>query len=183
LPGLLVVADALEKQVAPIVTLRGIEATAPRVLAGMETAEALLYAGHAEYRSDRPLQSALLVAPTRTDPAGKIFTWAALALAHPPKVVLLVGCETARLWKGKASFSDDFIGLPRALLAAGARHVVGALWPVVDRDAEDFLRAVFAVDADVDPVRAVGQAQACLATGRCVSRGIASWASYVVDAR
>ena len=183
LPGLQMLGESLSTRVTPLVTLRGTEVTAARFLSSMQTVEALLYAGHAEYRSERPLQSALLVAPTRSDPAGKIFAWSALGIAHPPKVLLLVGCETARLWKGSASFSDDFIGLPRALLAAGARHVVGALWPVVDRDAEDFLRAVFAVEGALDPVRAVGSAQGCLATGHCVSRGIAAWASYVVDAR
>jgi CHAT domain-containing protein len=183
LPGLEMVGATLATKVSPSVVLRGPEVTAARFLSRVENAGALLYAGHAEYRAERPLQSALLVAPSTGDPEGKIYAWSALGIAHPPELVLLIGCESARLWKTNATFSDDFIGLPRAFLAAGARHVVGALWPVVDRDAEDFLRAVFAMDADVDPVRTVGQAQACLAAKRCFSRGIAAWASYVVDAR
>ncbi len=183
LPGLRALGTQLASVVAPRVILQGEEVTASRLLREAKSVDALLYAGHAEYRPERPLESALLVAKSASDREGKVFAWSALGMERPPKLVLLVGCETARLWKGTASFSDDFIGLPRAFLAAGARYVVGALWPVVDRDAEEFLRAVFAVTDDVDPIRAIGKAQACMASGTCVSRGIASWASYVVDAR
>jgi hypothetical protein len=97
--------------------------------------------------------------------------------------VILLGCETARMWKGKPSYGDEAIGLARAFLAGGARHVVGALWPVIDRDAEDFLSALLSQSPDLDVVRAVGATQACLATGRCKGRGIATWGSYLVDAR
>lgn len=183
LPGLVAVGDQLTPLVKPVATMKGPEVTTGRLLREASSVDALLYAGHAEYSPERPLESALLVTPSKSDPQGKVFAWSALGLPRPPRVVLLIGCETARLWKGAASFSDDFIGLPRAFLAAGARHVVGALWPVIDRDAEDFLRAVFAVTDDVDPVRAIGRAQACLATRKCASRGVAAWASYVVDSR
>jgi hypothetical protein len=71
-------------------------------------------------------------------------------------------------------------------LAGGARHVVGALWPVLDRDAEDFVHALLAVgakDPSLDVVSATNAAARCLASHECPTRGISAWASFVVDAR
>jgi hypothetical protein len=104
-----------------------------------------------------------------------------LRLERRLSLVMLFGCETARLWRGKSSYGDEAIGLARAFLVSGARRVVGALWPVLDRDVEDFLQAIVRVETSEDPVRHVRSAQLCLAERRCPGRGIAAWGSFVVD--
>ncbi|MFZ5892401.1 MAG: CHAT domain-containing protein [Myxococcota bacterium] len=188
LPGLEPVFD----QLAPRFTgaaLRAEQATAQRLLRDLQHSSALLFAGHANYDADEPLKSALFTASTRLEPRANLWpedrieARQLLGLARRPSLVLLLGCETARLWRGKSSYGDEAIGLARAFLIAGARRVVGALWPVVDRDAEDFLRALANIDSKQDPIRHVHAAQICLAEKRCPNRGISSWGSFLVDSR
>jgi len=176
LPGFEAIADELGARLRPAVDLRGTAVTPSRLLGALGKSDALFYAGHAQYVPESPLRSALLVA------SGEIRAADVLRLHASLEVVVLVGCETARLVKGRASYSDDAIGLPRAFLAAGARSVVGANGPVLDRDAEDFSRALLAVPI-VDLAERVAQAQRCLISGKCPSRGVATWASYLVDVR
>lgn len=54
------------------------------------------------------------------------------ALPGTAEMVVLSGCETAR---GSVHAGDEWIGLVRGFLEAGARTVVGALWEVHDRTA------------------------------------------------
>lgn len=161
-------------------TLSGLDATPRAVTRGLARADGLLFAAHASFDPVRPLDSALLLAGG--DDA-RLPAWALSRLPHVPAVALLLGCETARHWSGPSTFADAVIGLPRALLSGGAGHVVGSLWPVLDRDAEDFLRALTRASSGLDVVRAVAEAQRCVLDGRCAGRGAATWAAWVVDTR
>ncbi len=176
LPGFEAIADDLVARIHPAIDLRGTAITPRRALDALGKSDALFYAGHAEYVPGAPLQSALLVS------SGEIRAADVLRMRTPLEAVILVGCETARLVKGRASFSDDAMGLPRAFLAAGARSVLGANGPVLDRDAEDFARALLSAPLD-DLATRVAETQRCLIAGKCPSRGIATWASYLVDLR
>ncbi len=182
LPGI----DAMEPELAaalrPAVTLRGAKATAPGFFDSLGTADALLYAGHAEYDAARPLRSALLVAPS-PEQADRVDAASIMRARHPLDLVLLIGCETAQEYSKRTKYSDELIGLPRALLATGARHVIGTLWPVLDRDSEDFVRALVSPPAPMDAASAFGAAEACLARGTCPSRGIAAWGTFNLDTR
>ncbi|MGZ3454268.1 MAG: CHAT domain-containing protein [Polyangiales bacterium] len=175
LPGFEAIADSLIEPIAPKVDLRGRAVTVDRTLASLKGADALLYAGHAHFDADAPLRSALLVSN------GEIRATDLLRLRRPLDVVVLVGCETGRTIK-EPSFADEAIGLPRAFLAGGARQVVGALLEVVDRDAEDFARALFERPISGDLALDVARAQRCMISGSCASRGPA-WGTYVVDVR
>jgi len=170
----------------PATVLRGSQATARGLSAELPRADVFLFAGHAVYDPNNPLRSSLLLAPELAGDAtpanDRLEARSLLGLRSQLKVAILLGCETARLWQGKPSYGDEAIGLSRAFLLAGARHVVGALWPVLDRDAEDFVRALVSNDDATDVVRHVQRAGRCLAEGRCASRGIITWGSYVVDA-
>gem|GEM_PF-7069107 len=177
LPALAALGDRVDAAVTPVVALRGREATADRLAAALESADALVFGGHAHYEPRDPLRSALLLAASDLR-ADRVIT-----LARPLEAVVLVGCETGRQWDERPSYGDETIGLPRAFLAAGARSVVGSLWPIVDRDAEDFVHAVSFDDVVRDAPGAIARAQACLAEGRCAARGVVTWASFVVDAR
>lgn len=152
---------------AAAVTHRGLDATIEHILGA--DADGLIYAGHARYNDGAPLDSALLLSD------GALTSAAILRARKRFDTVVLIGCETARTQGARPSYGDDAIGLSRAFLASGARRVIGALWPLLDRDGEDLLGALATRDFD--------EAQRCLATGACASRGIATWGSFVSDVR
>jgi hypothetical protein len=183
LPGLDALAERLADRVHPALLLRGPEVTPDRLLEGAGSVDVVAYAGHASYDLDAPLQSALLVAPSAASGADRVEARAVVGLGHRLDLVLLLGCETSRLGGRRPSIGDEAMGLQRAFLVGGARHVVGALWPVVDRDAEDFAGALLDSAGASDAVTAVAAAQRCLEGRACPARGIATWASYLVDAR
>jgi hypothetical protein len=176
LPGFESIADPLTRTIAPQRDLRGRAVTVKRMLSALATSDALLYAGHARFDAESPLDSALLVAD------GEIRASDLLHLHDSIDEVVLVGCETGRTTKGPPSFADEAIGLPRAFLAGGARQVVGALLEVIDRDAEDFARALLERPMTGDLALDVANAQRCMLSGACSSRGPA-WGTYVVDVR
>lgn len=176
LPGFESIADPLTRSIAPRRDLRGRSVTVKRMLSALSGSDALLYAGHAHFDADSPLASALLVAD------GEIRASDLLRLHDSIDEVVLVGCETGRTVKGRPSFADEAIGLPRAFLAGGARQVVGALLEVVDRDAEDFARALLERPMTGDLALDVANAQRCMISTACASRGPA-WGTYVVDVR
>jgi len=179
LPGFDPLVELLSGRLASATTLRADDVTEARLLDVLHHVDAFVYFGHARYDAARPLKSALLVAGSEQVEAARV-----LGLQHRLDVVMLIGCETSRQQGERTSYSDETIGLPRAFLAAGARHVIGALWPVVDRDAEDYVRALLRKEAEgMDVVRAAGAGARCLASGRCPSRGVAAWGGFVVDAR
>jgi len=85
-------------------------------------------AGHGQYEPDHPLFSAVCL--------GNRFLMAhdILRLPLDLDLVVLSGCETGRR---RRIGGDEPLGLPSALLSAGARAVVGSLWAVEDGDARD----------------------------------------------
>jgi CHAT domain-containing protein len=87
------------------------------------------YAGHAVFNDARPERSALVLAGA--DTTGRLTAGAvnALQLRGTPLVVLSA-CNTVRAREGRAG---GFAGFSGALLAAGARGVVGSLWRADDR--------------------------------------------------
>jgi CHAT domain-containing protein len=182
LPGIEAMKEELTTALHPAITLQGAEASAGRLIDSLGSVQAMLYAGHAEYDAVRPLRSALLVAPAPAQ-GDRVDAASLIRARHPLDVVLLVGCETATQYSKRTKYSDDLIGLPRALLATGTRHVIGTLWPVLDRDSEDFVRALMAPSEPLDAASAFGAAQACMARGKCASRGIAAWGTFVLDTR
>jgi hypothetical protein len=110
-----------------------LEAVEPDGLAGrLATVPAdggmLHLAGHGHFEPDHPLFSAVCL--------GNSFLMAhdILRLPLDLDLVVLSGCETGRR---RRIGGDEPLGLPSALLAAGARAVVGSLWAVEDGDARD----------------------------------------------
>jgi hypothetical protein len=183
LPGLEPLVAAVAARVHPTVDLAAATLTPERFLDGAAHVDAVFFAGHARYEMANPLSSALLLSPSPVTDEDRVAASSVLGLAHRLDFVFLLGCETSRLWEKRLSYSDEAMGLQRAFLAGGARHVLGALWPILDRDAEDFVHALLAQSDTLDVLDAVGEAQRCLRAGRCPSRGISAWASFVVDAR
>jgi CHAT domain-containing protein len=94
-------------------------------------------------------------------------------LAPLPELITLSACSgtQALIYEG-----DELIGLPTTCLAAGAQHVVGSLWPVLDEDAaelmQDFYRHVVAGE---DPATALALAQRAAHRKKA---GMAHWGSF-----
>ena len=88
------------------------------------------FAGHAIANPDFPLMSRLVLAR----PGERWLTAEAISQAHIEQLQLVVlsACDTDR---GRIFGGDGPATLARAFLAAGARQVVGTLWPVQDRSA------------------------------------------------
>ncbi|MEU4149656.1 CHAT domain-containing protein [Streptomyces sp. NPDC026659] len=130
-------------------------------------ASLLHLACHGDLRSDAPLSSSLLL-------GGRLPLADVLRRnLHPGATVVLSACELGSI---TGDLPDEQLGFPAALLAVGARSVVGALWPVPDTPAT--------VDLMTDTHRALADSSATRALGRAIGRAHADgvsplvWASF-----
>ncbi len=83
---------------------------------------------HAQFRGDNPSFSALHLRD------GALTAEQVETLRLDARVVVLSGCETSGQQPGDATLrGDEWVGLVRAFLLAGADQVVASLWPVDDR--------------------------------------------------
>ncbi|MFD5449124.1 CHAT domain-containing protein [Streptomyces sp. NPDC127100] len=110
------------------VTLTGPEATPASFLARAEGARYLHVAAHGAHSRDASWFQCLYLDPSGEGADGRLFGHD--VLAHDLRGVDLVtlgACESAL---GRFDLADNPRGLPAAFLLAGARAVVGCLWPV-----------------------------------------------------
>lgn len=144
---------------------------APRVLRGAQATEAAFRAAapgarwihviaHGERVAPSPWASRLALAAGEGDD-GWLHAFELERLALGADEVVLSTCESA----GPTERSEGFLGLPRALLAAGARTVVADHWAIEDRAAAFVMaRLVRERARGADPPHALRAAQlACLA--------------------
>ncbi|MGL1863352.1 MAG: CHAT domain-containing protein [Pseudodesulfovibrio sp.] len=87
-------------------------------------------AAHGKFHSDAPLNSAILLTPTKDDD-GRLTVADLYTMELNADLVTLSACETGM---GDVKSGDDVIGLSRGFLYAGARSLVTSLWPVPDRE-------------------------------------------------
>ncbi|WP_410614242.1 CHAT domain-containing protein [Amycolatopsis sp. lyj-109] len=108
--------------------LRGRRATKARVLAALGQADVFHFIGHAYCDWQEPLDSGLVCAGRE----GGALTVRDL-LARPDRrtarLVVLSACQIGNVHPDK---SNDFVNLPSALVAAGARSVLAPRWSVDD---------------------------------------------------
>ncbi|MEU9398196.1 CHAT domain-containing protein [Streptomyces sp. NPDC048242] len=147
-------------------TLPGDE-PAPDIAAHLTGASLIHLACHGELRSDDPLSSSLLL-------GGRLpLTDILRDNLHPGAMVILSACELGSI---TGDLPDEQLGFPAALLAVGARSVIGALWPVPD--------TLATVDLMTDTHRALADSSATRALGRAIGRAHADgvppsvWASF-----
>ena len=76
-------------------------------------------------------------------------------------LVVLSACHTAVASgsQGSVPAGEDWVGLARAFLAAGARNVVGSLWAVEDRSTAQVMARFYAAGGATDPAAALAAAQ------------------------
>jgi CHAT domain-containing protein len=87
-------------------------------------------------------------------------------------LVTLSGCETG---VGKSVRGEGTVGIQRAFLIAGARHVLATLWPIQDIETVDFMKAFYArvVQGGETPPGALSAVQRELLVQRRAKKGLA----------
>jgi CHAT domain-containing protein len=162
------------------VLLTGAAATGPRFLDEIERASLVHYAGHAIANERFPLFSGLILAPGRDGSHSGLVQGFELRRMHlrADAIVVLAACRSARDPARGATGTSSLAG---ALLAAGAREVVGSLWSVEDREsAALLLRLHQALEEQGSAIAALRQAQlAGLADGESPR----AWGAYQVIGR
>jgi CHAT domain-containing protein len=126
----------------------------------------LHFACHADADAAEPLASCLLVADDERLRLADLLA----ADAVRPKVVVLSACETALIG---TELPDEVVNLPSGFLQAGARGVIGSLWPVYDDATAALMQRFYArwrgTDPDLgpalDPAAALRAAQQWLRDG------------------
>lgn len=111
--------------------LIGEEARRDRVVAALEEADVVHYAGHALANPRNPWATFLALAPTVRGGSGLLLAREIHGLAHRPRrVVVLSACGSASDGRLRAA---GFAPLVSSFLSIGAEAVVASLWSVEDR--------------------------------------------------
>ncbi len=132
--------------------LTGAQATASRLLELAAGAPWIHFAGHGIYRAEAPQNSGLRLAD-RWLLADEV-----AGLTLRARWVALSACQTAR---ALVRPGEEWFGLARSFLVAGARSVLASQWDVADEAAARLMAGVYGhLQAGEPPARALRQAQA-----------------------
>jgi CHAT domain-containing protein len=96
----------------------------------------LHFAAHTVVDYDHPDRSAVVLFPGSEEEDGFLQVREVVDLNLDNKVVVLSSCRSA---SGTVFRGDGITGLARGFFLAGARAVVGSLWPVRDDQAKSFM--------------------------------------------
>ncbi len=125
-----------------------------------ETAEAGIVhiAAHGELRTDNPAFSSIHLAD------GPLFVHDLATLRLPGSIVVLTACSSGR---GAAPAGDEWIGLARGFLQAGAAQVVASLWPIEDEATTELIEGFYTgVAGNLAPEEALRRAMIALRVSR-----------------
>lgn len=100
----------------------------------------LHFASHAVVDDEFPQRSAVMLAPGDQWEDGRLQVGEIAELDLEGRVIVLSACSSA---SGTVLSGEGVIGLARAFFRAGARTVVGSLWPLRDDDAAEFFEAFY----------------------------------------
>jgi tetratricopeptide (TPR) repeat protein len=115
-------------------------------------------AAHGMLRRDNPAYSFVELAD------GPLFVHDLAELRFPSSTVVLTACSSGR---GAAPAGDEWIGLARGFLQAGARSVVASLWPIQDEPTLELMEPFYGAFAAGDsPPLALGKAMRALMARR-----------------
>jgi len=138
-------------------------------------------ATHSYLNRYAPLLSSLEMESDGQDD-GELEVFEILQLKLHASLVTLSACETAL---GSGYFSDipagdEFVGLTRAFLSAGAHSVVATLWQVNDRSTLDFMEQFYRDREKAGNATALSMAQRDLAASEGPYRHPYYWAPFVL---
>jgi tetratricopeptide (TPR) repeat protein len=162
---------AVSRQLPNAITLAGHSATWAQIEPYLSNAAHVHLAGHALFRPDNPMYSALRV-HDRWVTAGDV-----MSLDLRGTTVVLSACDTARTqYAGTAEIN----GFVRGLLGAGATTVVASQWTADDRATTEFMIDMYSHLGNHPPAAAVRLAQLAAAERRPHPY---YWAPWVVVGR
>lgn len=94
-------------------------------------------AAHAVVDDEHPERSAILLAPGADEEDGLLQIREVVDLDLDGAIVILSACRSA---SGALLAGEGVVGLARAFIQAGARTVIGGLWPLRDDEAARFIK-------------------------------------------
>ncbi len=135
--------------------LLGAQATIASIINNEGLFRRLHIAAHGLFDPLKPLDSALLLAPTPGNDG--LLRAADLYRLHlNADMVTLSACDTAL---STVANGDDLLGFTRGFLYAGARSIVASLWKVDDLATRDMMVALYQNLSRMDKAQALAQAQ------------------------
>lgn len=158
LPGAEAEARAVAQELQAGPPLLRAAATEAALRARAPRAGVLHLASHGVFDADRPLASALLLAPGGGQD-GVLTAEEIYDLPLSARLVTLSACETGL---GSVRSGDDVVGLTRGFLFAGADAVTASLWKVDDLATRALMERFYAEGATRDPRGALARAQRAL---------------------
>lgn len=135
--------------------LIGKEATKASLRSLAGTANVIHLACHGVFNADKPLSSALLLAPDRASD-GRLTVNEIFDFTISPALVTLSACQSG---VSRVRAGDELMGLPRAFIYAGTPSVVASLWNVNDRATALLMTAFYRNLQYRGPAEALQQAQ------------------------
>lgn len=138
------------------------------------------FATHGFFNKANPLFSGVQLEPdTKND--GRLEVYEILALHLRAQLVTLSACETAL---GSGYFSeipagDEFVGLTRAFLSAGASSVIATLWEVNDSSTARLMRSFYRNLSENTPSLSLAMAQRSMLHGDSAHRHPYYWSAFV----
>jgi CHAT domain-containing protein len=139
------------------------------------------FATHGFFNKSNPLFSGVELQPdTQND--GRLEVYEILSLHLRAQLVTLSACETAL---GSGYFTeipagDEFVGLTRAFLSAGASNVVATLWQVNDSSTAQLMRSFYRQLSDQPASQSLAVAQRSMLHGDTSHRHPYFWSAFVV---
>ncbi len=114
---------------------------------------------------------------------GRLEVHEVFGLSLAADLVVLSACQTGlgSGALGDVPAGDDWLGLTRAFLHAGAARVVATLWPVEDQSTAALMERFYeGFTSGVDPTRALAQAQRALVAAPATAHPF-YWAGFVIS--
>lgn len=111
-------------------------------------------AAHAKFFSDKPLESAILFAPSSGN-NGMVTVRDLYRLRMDADLVVLSACETGM---SKVHTGDELVGLVRGFLYGGSRSIIATLWEIEDESASLFSTTLYENLAKMDKPSALRNA-------------------------
>jgi CHAT domain-containing protein len=154
LPHAATEARGVLEQLPSAVHLRGSDATRQAVLDALGEFPIFHFAGHAAADVERPLESALLLAGDEVLTMEELMNRRLVGV----RLAVLSACETA---VSAREVPEEALGIPTALIQAGAAAAVGAQWTVPDVSTAALMARFFDlwISGGHDPATALRRAQ------------------------
>jgi CHAT domain-containing protein len=139
------------------------------------------FATHGFFNQTNPLFSGVQLEPDAQND-GRLEVHEILGLHLRAQLVTLSACETAL---GSGYFTeipagDEFVGLTRAFLSAGASTVVATLWEVNDSSTALLMRSFYQKVSERSPALSLATAQRSMLHGDSAHRHPYYWSAFVV---